>query len=67
MLAIDRTSFTEFGGELIDQHKPTLERIDMKLGRFNQRRNRWIKTCVICEWNLQFGRLDLAYFREKKD
>ena len=23
--------------------------------------------CVICEWNLLFWRLDLAYFREKKD
>ena len=22
---------------------------------------------VICEWNLLFWRLDLAYFREKKD
>ena len=22
--------------------------------------------CVICEWNLLFWRLDLAYFREKK-
>ena len=23
--------------------------------------------CVICEWNLLFWRLDLAYFREKRD
>ena len=26
-----------------------------------------MKTRVICEWNLLFWRLDLAYFREKKD
>ena len=26
-----------------------------------------IQTCMICEWNLLFGRLDLAHFREKKD
>ena len=30
-----RTSFTEFGGELGDQQRPTLERNDMKLGPFN--------------------------------
>ena len=29
---IARTSFTEFGGELGDKQRPTLERIDMKLG-----------------------------------
>ena len=38
MKIIDRTSFTEVGGELGDQERPTLERIDMKLGRFNYRR-----------------------------
>ena len=32
---IDRSSFTEFGGELGDQQRPTLERRYMKLGRFN--------------------------------
>ena len=32
---IDRTSFTEFGGELGDKQRPTLERNDMKLGAFN--------------------------------
>ena len=32
---IYRTSFTEFGGELGDQQRPTLERNDMKLGAFN--------------------------------
>ena len=31
---IDRTSYTVFGGELGDQQRPTLERNDMKLGRF---------------------------------
>ena len=35
MKIIDRTSFTEVGGELGDQERPTLEKIDMKLGRFN--------------------------------
>ena len=35
MWIIDRTSFTEFGGQLGDQQRLTLERIDMKLGRFN--------------------------------
>ena len=30
-----QTSFTEFGGELGNQTSPTLERIDMRLGRFN--------------------------------
>ena len=32
---IDRTSFTEFDGELGDQQRPTLERSDMKLCPFN--------------------------------
>ena len=32
MKIIDRTSFTEFGGELGDQQRPALERNDMKLG-----------------------------------
>ena len=32
---IDQTSSTVFGGELGNQQRPTLERIDMKLGRFN--------------------------------
>ena len=32
---IDQTNFTVFGGELGNQQRPTLERIDMKLGRFN--------------------------------
>ena len=31
---IDRTNFTEFGGELGDQQTPALERNDMKLGPF---------------------------------
>ena len=35
MQIIDRTSFTEFSGELGDQQRPTLERNDMKLGSFN--------------------------------
>ena len=35
MWIIDRTSFTEFGAQLGDQQSLTLERIDMKLGRFN--------------------------------
>ena len=29
-----------FGGELGDQQRPTLERIDMKLGRINKRNSR---------------------------
>ena len=34
---IDQTNFTVyvFGGDLGNQQRPTLERIDMKLGRFN--------------------------------
>ena len=28
---------------------------------------KYIYIWVICEWNLLFWRLDLAYFREKKD
>ena len=35
MLIIDQTTFTEFGGELGNHQRPTLERIDMKLGKFN--------------------------------
>ena len=34
MQVIDRTSFTEFGGELGDQQTPTLERTDVNLGPF---------------------------------
>ena len=36
----DRTSFTQFGGELGDQQGPTLERDDMKVGLFNQQKNK---------------------------
>ena len=39
----------------------------MKQARFNQQKVDEIKTCVICEWKLLFWRLELAYFREKKD
>ena len=40
MQIIDRTSFTEIGGELGGEQRPTFERIDMKLGPFNWQRNR---------------------------
>ena len=37
-----------FGGELGDQLRRTLERIDMKLGRFNKQNSRWnINMCVL--------------------
>ena len=65
---IDRTNFTEFGGELRDQQRPALERNDMKLGPFYQQKNKGnINMHDLSEWNLLFWRLDLAYFREKKD
>ena len=35
MYIINRTSFTDFGGELGDQQRPTLESNDVKLGPFN--------------------------------
>ena len=56
-----------FGEELGNQQRPTLERIDMKLGHFNKQKNKWKIKCVICEWNLLFWTLDLAYFGEKRD
>ena len=31
----NRSSFTEFGGEIGDEQRPALERNDMKLGPFN--------------------------------
>ena len=51
MKTIDQTSFTEFGGELGNKLRPTLEEIDMKYDRFN----------------LLFWRLDVADSREKKE
>ena len=33
--SIDQTSFTEFGEELGNPQRLTIEMIDMKLGRFN--------------------------------
>ena len=38
----------------------------MKLAHLIRKRIDEILTCMICEWNLLFSRLDLADFREKK-
>ena len=50
-----------------NQQGPTLEGIDMKYGRFNQQKIIWNINCVISESSLLFWRLDVAYFREKKE
>ena len=49
MQIIDRTSFTEFSGELGDQQRPTLERNDIKLD---------LKCCVVeicCSFDLKLS------------